>query len=66
MNWITGGLIPIDKATFTTMFNTRLDEAKKHLVSQIRILIYEKRINQLGLIKFNGNARVNIKLTSNF
>lgn len=59
-------MISIDKATFTQMFNTRLDEAKKHLVYQIRNLIKENRINQLGLITFNRNAKVDIKLISNF
>jgi hypothetical protein len=61
-----GGIISIDKATLTQKFNTRSDEAKKHLVYQIRNLIDENRINQLGLITLNENAKVNIKLTLNF
>jgi len=59
-------MIGLDKLTLTQLFNTRLDEAKKHLICQIKNLISQNRIDRLGLITFNGSARVNISLTSNF
>jgi len=34
-----GGLVGLDKHNITKRFNTRLDEAKKHLVIQIKDLI---------------------------
>jgi hypothetical protein len=61
-----GQIFGFDKLTLTQMFNTRLDESKRHLVCQIRSLIQEGRINKLGLITFNNSARVNYELTSDF
>ncbi len=57
-----GGIILASGISTTKAINmnssTRLDEAKKHLINQIIDLIKKKRINKLGLITFNHEARI--------
>lgn len=50
---LVGFIFGLDQVTITKKFNTRLDEAKKHLSEQIKSLIGQNRINKLGLITFN-------------
>ncbi len=69
-NPIIGGLVALSSFTTTKLANdratTRLQEAKKHLIVQIKQLIKENRIHRLGLITFNHKAKIAIPLTFDF
>lgn len=45
---------------------TRLEEAKTHLTIQIKELIKQGRINKLGLITFNHEAKISCGLTEDY
>ncbi len=69
---LSGGLMHVDRIgaishrMARTLFTTRLNEAKRHLIIQIRALISQERIRRIGLITFNSNSRVDVNLTTNF
>jgi hypothetical protein len=69
---LSGGLMRVDRIGLVshmmtrTLFTTRLNEAKRHLIIQIRALIRQERIRRIGLITFNSNSRVDVDLTTNF
>lgn len=63
---LVGGILNTSGIALMKTANSRLKEAKNHLVIQIRALINENRINKLGLITFNQKASVACPLTDQF
>jgi Mg-chelatase subunit ChlD len=64
---VTGSIFNVHAQPFYLgNFQTRLAEAKKHLKIQIIDLIEQNRINKLGLITFNHEAKVCCGLTDDF